>query len=166
MTSPHLAILAAVATNRVIGINNTLPWHLPADLKHFKALTLGQIVVMGRRTFESIGRPLPERTNVVLTRQQNLVLPGIVTAQSIHDVLGQFANDPRSIFIIGGAQIYQDSLPLCQRLYLTEIQQPFVGDTFFPVLNGNEWRELSRIVNHDSSGVVPEFHFVVLERNY
>jgi len=166
MNPPRLAILAAVASNRVIGINNTLPWHLPADLKHFKALTIGQIVVMGRHTFDSIGRPLPERTNVVLTRQQDLMLPGVVMAKSIHDVLDQFTNDPRSIFIIGGAQVYQDSLPLCQRLYLTEIQQEFTGDTFFPVFGRNEWHEISREIHRDSSGSTPEFHFVVLERSH
>ena len=165
MMQPRLAILAAVATNGVIGINNTLPWHLPADLKHFKALTLGQIVVMGRRTFESIGRPLPERTNVVLTRQPDLTLPGVIVVQSIQDVLDQFANDPRPIFVIGGAQVYQETLSLCQRLYLTEIQQAFAGDTFFPALNHDEWHELSREIHHDPSGTVPEFHFVVLERN-
>ena len=165
MISPHLAILAAVAANRVIGINNTLPWHLPEDLKHFKSLTLGHIVVMGRRTFESIGRPLPGRTNVVLTSRPDLILPGVVIAGSIHDVLDQFANDPRSLFVIGGAQVYQESLPLCQRLYLTEIQQSFTGDTFFPIFNCDEWHELSREIHHDSSDAAPEFHFVVLERN-
>lgn len=88
--SPRLAILAAVSANRVIGLNNTLPWHLPADLKHFKQLTTGQIVVMGRRTFDSIGRPLPDRTNVVLTRQRHFNQPGILTAGSIQEVLEHF----------------------------------------------------------------------------
>lgn len=166
MTPPRLAILAAVASNRVIGINNTLPWHLPADLKHFKALTIGQIVVMGRRTFGSIGHPLPERTNVVLTHQRDLMLPGVVVAKSIHDVLNLFVNDTRSIFVIGGAQVYQDSLPLCQRLYLTEIQQEFAGDTFFPAFDRNEWHEISREIHRDSSGRTPEFHFVALERSH
>lgn len=164
MTSLRLAILAAVAANRVIGINNTLPWHLPADLKRFRSLTLGQIVLMGRRTYQSIGRPLPERTNVVLTRQQDLLLPDVIIARSIHDALDQFANDPRAIFVIGGAQVYQESLPLCQLLYLTEIQQSFVGDTFFPVFNRDEWHEVSREIHQDCSGVTPEFHFVTLKR--
>ncbi|MDT8364395.1 MAG: dihydrofolate reductase [Nitrosomonas sp.] len=165
MTQHRLAILAAVAANRVIGIDNTLPWHLPADLKHFKTLTIGQIVVMGRRTFESIGFPLPGRTNVVLTQQADLVLPGVNVVGSMNDVLDQFANDARSIFVIGGAQIYQEALPLCQRLYLTEIQQSFAGDTFFPEFERDEWHEISREIHRDSSGIVPEFHFVVLERN-
>lgn len=165
MTSSRLAILAAVASNRVIGINNTLPWHLPADLKHFKALTVGQIVVMGRRTFESIGRPLPQRTNVVLTKNTDWTSPGVSTAKSIQEVLDQFADDARTISVIGGAQIYRETLPLCQWLYLTEIQQAFAGDTFFPEFERNEWSELSREIHRDSSGATPEFHFVVLERN-
>ncbi len=165
MTSPRLAILAAVASNRVIGVNNTLPWHLPADLKRFKALTLNQIVVMGRRTFESIGRPLPQRTNVVLTQNTDWTAAGVCTAKSIQEVLDQFADDARTIFVIGGAQIYQETLPLCERLYLTEIQQAFTGDTFFPEFERDQWSELSREIYRDNLGAAPEFHFVVLERN-
>lgn len=161
---PGLAILAAVSTNGVIGLNNSLPWHLPADLKHFKQLTTGQIVVMGRRTFDSIGKPLPGRTNVVLSRQRDPVIPEIITANSIQEVLDHFGNDDRQIFIIGGAELYQQTLPLCQRLYLTEIQQDFTGDTFFPKYDRNNWREISREIHHETGGSNLEYHFVVLDR--
>lgn len=164
MTNPRLAILAAVASNHTIGLNNTLPWHLPADLKHFKALTFGQIIVMGRRTYESIGKPLPGRTNVVLTRQQDLNLPGVSLAPSIAEVLNRYADSDKTIFIIGGATLYQQALPLCQCLYLTEIQQDFPGDTFFPEFNRNDWQEVSREVHHASNASEVEFHFVLLDR--
>lgn len=159
----RLAILAAVSANRVIGLNNALPWHLPADLKHFKQLTIGQIVVMGRRTFDSIGKPLPDRTNVVLTRQRHFNWPGILTAGSIQEVLDHFSSDDRQIFIIGGAEIYQQTLPFCQRLYLTEIQQDFAGDTFFPEYDRNDWREISREM-HQTADSSMKYHFVVLDR--
>lgn len=163
MTRPQLAILAAVAANRVIGRDNALPWHLPADLKHFKALTMGQIIVMGRRTFDSIGRPLPGRVNVVLTRQPDLQLPGVEIATSMEAVLERFGEDRRTIFIIGGAELYQQTLPYCDRLYLTEIQQAFPGDTFFPAYARDDWQEISReIQQDDTSGLT--YHFVVLDR--
>lgn len=163
MSTPQLAILAAVAANRVIGRDNALPWHLPADLKHFKQLTLGQIVVMGRRTFDSIGKPLPGRTNVVLTRQRNPDLPGTLTADSIQAVLDRFSNDDRQIFIIGGEALFRETLPLCQRLYLTEVLRDFEGDTFFPEYDRNDWLETSREIHHEA-GSGMEYHFVVLDR--
>jgi len=161
---PGLAILAAVSANRVIGLNNALPWRLPADLKHFKQLTTGHIVVMGRRTFESIGKPLSDRTNVVLSRQRDLDVPGIITARSIQEVLDHFANDDKQIFVIGGAEIYRQTLPLCQRLYLTEIQQDFIGDTFFPKYDRNNWLEVSREIHHKTDENSLEYHFVILDR--
>ena len=163
LSPPRLAILAAVSANRVIGLNNALPWHLSADLKHFKQLTIGQIVVMGRRTFDSIGKPLPDRTNVVLTRQRHFNWPGILSAGSIQEVLDHFSSDDRQIFIIGGAEIYQQTLPFCQRLYLTEIQQDFAGDTFFPEYDRNDWREISREM-HQTADSSMKYHFVVLDR--
>jgi len=159
----RLAILAAVSANQVIGLNNALPWHLPADLRHFRQLTTGHIVVMGRRTFDSIGKPLPDRTNVVLTRQHNTHLPGVITANSIQEVLDHFSGDNRQIFIIGGAEIYRQTLPFCQRLYLTEIQQDFAGDTFFPEYDRDDWREISRETHHTADSGM-EYHFVVLDR--
>lgn len=161
---PRLAILAAVSANHVIGLNNSLPWHLPADLKHFKQLTTGHIVVMGRRTFDSIGKPLPDRINVVLSRQCDFDVPGIITVRSIQEVLDHFTNDDRQIFVIGGAEIYRQTLPLCQRLYLTEIQQDFTGDTFFPEYDRNSWLEVSREIHHTTDENSLEYHFVVLDR--
>jgi len=161
---PQFVILAAMATNRTIGLNNALPWYLPEDLKHFKQLTIGHVVVMGRHTFDSIGRPLPNRTNVVLSRQHNLSIPGVFTASSIQEVQERFATEDRPIFIIGGANLYQQTLPLCQRLYLTEIQQDFAGDTFFPEYNHDDWQEISREIHHQSGENALEYHFVVLDR--
>ena len=161
--TPRLAILAAISANRVIGLNNSLPWHLPADLKYFKQLTTGHIVVMGRRTFDSIGKPLPDRTTVVLSRQHVLDVPGIITAHSIQEVLDHFANDDRQIFVIGGAELYRQTLPLCQRLYLTEIQEDFEGDTFFPEYDHDDWQEISREIHHETGGSGLEYHFVMLD---
>lgn len=160
---PRLAILAAISTNRVIGLNNSLPWHLPADLKHFKQLTTGHIVIMGRRTFDSIGKPLPHRTNIIVTRQRDLDIPEIITVHSIQEALERFINDDRQIFIIGGAELYRQTLPFCQRMYLTEIQQDFAGDAFFPEYDRNHWLEVSREIHHKTENN-PEYHFVVLDR--
>lgn len=157
-------ILAALSTNYVIGRDNTLPWHLPADLKRFKQLTTGQIVVMGRRTFESIGKPLPNRLNIVLSRQKNFSVGGVVTTHSINDVLNQFAHDDRQLFVIGGEALFREMMPLCQRMYLTEIQQDFAGDTFFPKYNPDDWLETDREIHRASADNELEYHFVVLDR--
>jgi len=124
--------IAAMSLNRVIGAGNRIPWHLPEDFKWFKKMTIGQVIVMGRKTFESIGKPLPNRTTVVLTRSAKPI-PGVRT---ISDLSQLDPSDPalagREIFICGGAQIYQQTLPLCTDLYLTLVQREVEGDTFFP----------------------------------
>ena len=124
--------IAAMSLNRVIGAGNRIPWHLPEDFKWFKKMTTGQVIVMGRKTFESIGKPLPNRTTVVLTRSAKPI-PGVRT---ISDLSQLDPSDPalagREIFICGGAQIYQQTLPLCTDLYLTLVQREVEGDTFFP----------------------------------
>jgi dihydrofolate reductase len=167
MTPPHISILVAMAKNRVIGRNNALPWQLPPDLKRFKELTMGHHIVMGRKTYESIGRPLPGRTSVIITRQPDYQVPGAIVVASIDQALKVCSAGKevdQEIFVIGGAQIYRQSLGLCQRIYITEIQQEFDGDTLFQELNQQEWREISREKHrlNDDDGL--EYHFVVLDR--
>lgn len=165
MTSPRLSILAAMATNRVIGRNNALPWHLSADLKRFKSLTMGQIIIMGRKTYESIGRPLPGRINIIVSRQSDFSVPGAIVIGSIEEALmACLPYQDKEIFVIGGAELYQQTLARCQRLYLTEVQKDFEGDAFFPEFDRNEWVEISREIHGQEDGDRLEYHFVVLDR--
>ena len=160
---PRISIIAAMARNRVIGINNTLPWHLSADLKHFKALTMGHCIVMGRKTYESIGKPLPGRTSVIVTRQPDYQVPGAIVTGSVDEALQSCATYEES-FVIGGAELYRQTLGRCQRMYITEIQGDFDGDTFFPEFSHDEWRETAREKHHLDDGSELEYHFVVLDR--
>ena len=150
----------------MIGKDNKLPWHLPPDLKHFKALTMGRPIIMGRKTYESIGRPLPGRTNVIITRQNNYRISGAVVVNSIDAALkvckGSDDADGEG-FIIGGAELYRQTLELCQRIYITELQQDFAGDTFFPEFNVDEWLEIAREKHCSDDKDHLEYHFVVLE---
>jgi dihydrofolate reductase len=131
MTKPFKAI-AAMSLNRVIGAGNKIPWHLPEDFKWFKKMTTGHIIVMGRKTYESIGKPLPNRTTIVLSRSP-LNIPGVRTMAEIGQLSSLPAEfDGREIFICGGAQVYQQALPLCSDLYLTLVKRQVEGDTFFP----------------------------------
>ena len=125
----HFKAIAAMSQNRVIGNRNRIPWHLPEDFKWFKKMTTGQIVVMGRKTFESIGRPLPDRTTIILSRT-NFQFPGVQTITELDQI--NPACEPRDIFICGGAQVYEQTLPRCADLYLTLVKQTVEGDTFFP----------------------------------
>lgn len=132
-----ISIIAAVADNGVIGANNQLLWHISEDLQHFKRTTSGHPVVMGRRTYESLGRPLPNRTNVVVTRQE-LELPGCRVVHSLAEAISGFPAD-EELFIIGGAQIYAEALPAADRLYLTRVHRDYDGDTRFPAWDASEW---------------------------
>lgn len=167
MTSHRLSILVAMARNRVIGQNNKLPWHLPADLKHFKVLTMGQVIVMGRKTYESIGKPLPGRSNIIITRQAGYAVPGATVVTSIDDAL-LTCEETSSIngenFIIGGETLYRQTLKICQRMYITEIQRDFEGDVFFPEFDPDEWEETQRDKHISENGANLEYHFVVLDR--
>jgi dihydrofolate reductase len=159
---PRISIIAAVARNRAIGRANRMPWRLPEDLKRFRRLTLGHAVVMGRRTFDSIGKPLPGRDNIVVTRSRDWSHPGCRAADSIEAALGSTPTSQEA-FVIGGAEIYRLALPRAARLYLTEIERDFDGDAFFPEFDRSRWREVSR-----ESRVLdgPEgfaYHFVVYE---
>ncbi len=163
--NPPIYLLAAVARNRVIGCDNKMPWHLPEDLKHFKQLTLGHIVIMGRKTYESIGKPLPERINIVITRQPMFSAANTIVVTSIEAALQACTPYPdKKRFVIGGSEIYQQTLAISQRLYLTEIQKDFVGNRYFPVFDRNEWSEAAREIHHQSTADGLEYHFVILDR--
>jgi len=161
--SPRLSIIVAMAKNRTIGVDNTLPWRCPEDLKHFKALTMGHHMIMGRKTYDSIGKPLPGRTTVVVTRDRSLKIEGCIVAHSLQDAITACANDAET-FIVGGAEIYSQSLELADTLYITEIQQDVEGDAHFPAFDKNEWQEVSREVRTQETPQPLEYHFVCYRR--
>ncbi len=138
-------MIAAMANNRVIGKDNKMPWHLPEDLRHFKALTLGKPVVMGRKTYESIGRPLPGRHNIVISRQADLLIDGVTTVTSFAEAK-LAAGDCEELIVMGGGQLYAELLEQSDILYLTEISLDVEGDTYFPNWNDGSWLEVSRDV--------------------
>lgn len=150
---PIISLIVAIAQNSVIGKNNTLPWHLPEDLKRFKTLTMGHHIIMGRKTYESLGRLLPGRTTVIVTRNQNYLVAGALIAYSLADAVAQCAGDDE-VFVIGGAELYQQALLMADKLYLTKIAADFDGDAFFPDINLGQWQqvydsgELSSVTAH------------------
>lgn len=145
---PRLALVWAMARNRTIGRNNTLPWRLPADLAHFKALTTGHPVLMGRKTYESLGRPLPNRTNIIVSRNPQFQVPGCLTAHSLDQALAMAvraaAGSNPQVFVIGGEQLYRQTLARADRLYITIVEADVEGDAWFPEFDWQEWRELER----------------------
>jgi len=153
--------VAALASNGVIGVDGRLPWRLPEDLKRFKALTLGHPVIMGRRTWQSIGRALPGRRNIVVTRQAGFAAPGAEVAGSLEESLARFAG-AALVFVIGGAELYAAALPIADALEFTEIDAPFEGDTRFPSFDRGAWRELRREQHRRADGL--RFDFVRYER--
>lgn len=157
----RLNLIVAMARNRAIGIDNRLPWHLPEDLKHFKALTMGHHMIMGRKTYESIGRPLPGRTTVIVSRDPEYRVAGCLTANSLEDALAVCGDDPE-VFFVGGATLYAQSLPYAQRLYLTEIQQDIEGDAYFPDFDRSVWRETARDCQTSQAGMA--YCFITLDR--
>lgn len=143
MSKPLISMVAAMAKNRVIGKDNQMPWHLPADLKHFKSVTMGKPVVMGRKTFESIGRPLPGRQNIVISRDKNYMAEGCDTATSIEQAIA-LAGDIEELMIIGGGFLYSQMLPKADKLYLTFINLEVDGDTQFPTFEHLNLEEINR----------------------
>ena len=156
-----LSAIVAMASNRCIGRDNTLPWRLPADLQRFKRLTLGHTLVMGRKTYESIGRPLPGRTMLVVTRQRDWAPEGIEVAHSLEQALERARGD--EVFIAGGAQLYQQTMDRVRRLYLTRIEREYEGDTFFPDVDLSGWR-LTAEESHPATATTPPFAFLTYER--
>ena len=149
---PRLTIVVARARNGVIGRDNALPWHLPEDLKHFKALTMGHPVLMGRRTFESIGRPLPGRRNIVVTRNPGWSHPGCERAGSIDEAIALCAGTPQA-FVIGGSQVYAEALPRVHALVITEVDAEPQGDAHFPAPDPGLWRRVDRVPGRSASGL-------------
>lgn len=138
-----ISIIAAMGKNRAIGNAGKIPWHLPADLAHFKNITMGHPVIMGRKTYESIGRPLPDRQNIIVTNQAGYRAGGCETASSLERAIEIAHGD--EVFVIGGAEIYRQSLPLANRIYLTVVDREFPADAYFPELDGKIWRETENI---------------------
>ena len=161
--APRVALIAAIAKNGVIGIDNRLPWKLPEDLRNFRALTVGHAVIMGRRTWESIGAPLRDRQNVVVTQRRDFRAPGCDTAASLEAALA-LVRLPEPAFVIGGEALYRAALPVADRLYLTEIGRDFEGDVRFPVFARDAWRELSRRTQRVDGPDGFPYAFVVYER--
>lgn len=158
-----ISMIAAMAEGRVIGEGGSMPWHLPADLQHFKKITSGHPILMGRKTFDSIGRPLPKRRNIVLTRDKSFSAEGV---EVIHDFssVTSLMKEEEEFFVIGGATIYEQLLPKAERLYITDIHHSFNGDTFFPAIDRKNWVAIS-----EEKGIVDEKNqyphtFLVYER--
>jgi dihydrofolate reductase len=162
-----VSLIVAMADNRVIGRNNELPWHLPEDLKYFKRVTMGKPVVMGRKTFESIGKPLPGRDNIVITRNSTYQAEGIYVVHTIEEAIAlceqlSQENGNDELMVIGGAEIYTQSLPHANRLYLTRVHADVDGDAWFPEFDENEWQEISA-ERHSASEQNPyDYSFTVL----
>ena len=157
-----LSIIVAMSSNRVIGVNNTLPWHLSEDLKHFKFLTVGHTIIMGRKTYDSIGRSLPNRRNIVISRNIEISCEGAEVVHSIENAFSISKNDGE-VFVIGGSNIYEQALHLVDHLYITEIKKSFLGDAFFPEINKSIWVETSREDHIANDGL--EFSFVNYQKN-
>jgi len=159
-----ISLIAAVAANRAIGKNNELLWHLPADMAHFRAATRGKPVIMGRKTWESLPprfRPLPGRQNIVISRDRQYDAPGATITAGLDEAVSA-CDRAEEAFIIGGADIYAQALPLADRLYLTEIDQEIDGDVFFPVIDKAQWEEISRSPAQSENGL--SFSFVCYQR--
>ncbi|HLS42276.1 MAG TPA: dihydrofolate reductase [Paenalcaligenes sp.] len=160
---PTIRMVVAYAENRCIGINNDMPWHLPSDLAHFKRVTLGHPIIMGRKTWESLGRPLPGRPNLVISRDPNYDAPGATLYPSLDAALADCANGQHDVCcIIGGQQIFALGLAVADEIYATEIHADIPGDTFFPALTAGQWRERTREPQPEENGL--RYDFVIYER--
>ncbi|WP_257285897.1 dihydrofolate reductase [Endozoicomonas sp. SESOKO1] len=176
-----LALIAAVADNNAIGINNKMPWYLPGDLRYFKAVTMGKPIIMGRKTFDSLKKPLPGRTNIVITRDHDWHHEGVNVVHSLDDAIALAEalivaeallvaeatapiNANEEIMVIGGQQIYQQAIDQADRLYLTRVYQSFDGDAFFPEINQQQWREVSREDTQSEDDPPLTFSYLVLDR--
>ena len=165
----RISLIAAMDRNRVIGHDNDLPWHLPADLMWFKKNTLGKPILMGRRTFESIGRPLPGRTNIVLTRDKTFKADGCIVVHDIEEALRTASDDVSEVeegevVVIGGGQLFELLIDIADLLYLTRIDADFEGDTFFPAIESDEWSVLWQEQLLKSEGSLFNIRFMILER--
>ena len=165
----RLAVICAMSKNRVIGKDNGLPWHLPGDLKHFKQTTLGSPIIMGRKTWESIGRPLPNRINIIVSRSREIKSDGVKIFSSLSDALElaekSLVNiDSNEIFVIGGAELYKEAFPLARRLYLTRVDSVINGDTYLEGFDEEDWVEISRKHFNAASSEGYNYSICVLDR--
>ncbi len=161
--SPCLSLIVAAAANDVIGVDNRLPWHLPEDLRRFRAITIGKPIVMGRRTHESIGRALPGRRNIVLSRKAGYAAEGCEVAGGLDDALA-LVEETEEVMVIGGAALYRESLPVARRIYLTRLHRAFEGDTRFPSLDNADWRAVEREDFPAADGREFGYSYLTLER--
>lgn len=184
---PILSIVVAMDENRLIGVNNRLPWRLPADMRHFRNLTRNHVIIMGRKTYESIGKPLSDRINIVLTQNQHYIAPGCLVTHSVHEALkiaqencnkqaptetvdankhNMHAVSPtrHEVFVLGGGEVYRLLLPYCERVYLTIVHHQFKGDSYFPVLPSADWQEVDRMDCMADVDNPYDYSFVCLDR--
>lgn len=159
----RISLIVAMGENQVIGADNRMPWHLPADLKRFRQITMGKPMLMGRKTYESIGRPLPGRKNIILTSNPDYEAPGCVVVHSLEQAFQ--AADAEELMVIGGSALYRECLPIAERLYLTQIHREFAGDTFFPEFDRAAWREVAREESEADPDSGLSYSFLVLERD-
>ncbi|WP_263080754.1 dihydrofolate reductase [Endozoicomonas sp. Mp262] len=164
-----IAMIAAVAENNAIGINNKMPWYLPGDLRYFKAVTMGKPIIMGRKTFESLRKPLPGRTNIVITRDKSYSIEGARVVHSLEDALSlaediAMIDGVQELMVIGGGEIYRQALPKAGRLYLTKVYQSFEGDAFFPEIDQGQWQEVAREDHQTDDEQHLTYSYLVLDR--
>lgn len=160
-----ISIIVAVADNWVIGKKNSLPWYLPADLKHFKEITMGHHIIMGQKTHESIGRALPGRTNIVLSFDKEYKAEGCTVVNSLDEAISIAENNgEKEVFVIGGASVYEQSVDIADKIYITRIHNKFDGDVYFPELDLNKWKEISREEHQPDDKNPYEYEFLVLEK--
>nr|AIA18192.1 Dihydrofolate reductase [uncultured bacterium]AIA18200.1 Dihydrofolate reductase [uncultured bacterium] len=157
-----VSIVVAIAQNNAIGKDNKLLWHLPKDLKHFKEITSGHTIIMGRKTYESVGKPLPNRRNIIITRQ-NITIDGCEVVNSLPDAL-KLADGVHEVFIVGGAEIYKQAMQLTDRIYLTIVHENFDGDTYFPEIKEDIWKETEREDHQSDEKHAFSYSFITLER--
>lgn len=160
---PVISIIAAIAENRVIGRDNTLPWHLPADLRRVRELTTGHHIILGRKNYESLNKPLPNRVNVVITRNSDYQAPGCVVAHSLEEALILSERDSE-IFIFGGAELYAQTLTIADRMYLTLVHAVVSGDTYFPDINWDDWHEVAHERHEPDEKHPYAYTFLTFER--
>lgn len=165
-----ISLIVAHSSNRVIGIDGQLPWHIPDDLKYFKAITIGKPIIMGRKTFDSIGKPLPGRLNIIITKNTDLTIAECVVVNNLEAAITEAKNyfktqdtEQEEIFIIGGAQIFKQSMEFVNKIYITEVHAEYAGDVFFDELSDNDWIEVGRDL-HDSENDKIPFSFVIYKK--
>jgi dihydrofolate reductase len=160
-----ISLIVAMSSNRAIGLDGQMPWHLSADLKRFKQITMGHPIIMGRKTFDAIGKPLPGRTNIIVSRNPSYKPEGCIAVDNVEAAINHGCRLSDEVFVIGGATLYEATLPLADTLYITQINQEFKGDTFFPDVDSNHWIEVEREDVVDDAKVGFTYSFLKLQKN-